>query len=128
MPITHLDHVQLAMPIGRESQAREFFGALLGLREIAKPSALEGRGGVWFQIGSDRQLHLGVEDRFSPNKKAHPCFVSDDLDGLADVIQHSALPVIWDDGLAPVRRFYSEDCFGNRLEFVDRCTFNCVGS
>jgi hypothetical protein len=123
MPLTYLDHVQLAMPVGGESDAREFFGRLLGLQEIAKPLTLQDRGGLWFQIGSDRQLHLGVENGFLPNKKAHPCFVSDDLDGLADEIQKSAFAVKWDDGLAPVRRFYSEDCFGNRLEFVDRCTF-----
>ncbi|MEO1530161.1 MAG: glyoxalase [Planctomycetota bacterium] len=123
MSITHLDHVQLAMPAGEEPEARAFFGDLLGLQEIAKPEALQGRGGVWFAISSDRQLHLGVEEGFSPSKKAHPCFVSDDLDRLAEAIQQSDYPVKWDDGLAPVRRFYSEDCFGNRLEFVDRCTF-----
>jgi hypothetical protein len=40
----------------------------LGLRELAKPEALRGRGGCWFQIG-DHQLHIGVEAEFHAAKK-----------------------------------------------------------
>lgn len=123
MAIRHLDHVQLAMPTGAEAQAKEFYGQLLGLVEVEKPAKLRSRGGIWFSIPGDRQLHLGVEEPFAPNKKAHPCFVTDDIQRLAVSLQSAAYPVIWDDLLAPVVRFYSEDCFGNRLEFVDRGSF-----
>ena len=68
-----LHHVQLAMPAGGEAQARQFYGVLLGLTEIAKPARLAARGGVWFQCGS-LQLHLGVDADFAPAKKAHPGF------------------------------------------------------
>ncbi len=96
---------------------------MLGLREIEKPNSLKSRGGVWFTIDNDRQVHLGIEDGFSPNKKAHPCFVADDLEGLAESLQANGSPITWDDELLPVRRLYSQDCFGNRLEFVNRKTF-----
>jgi catechol 2,3-dioxygenase-like lactoylglutathione lyase family enzyme len=38
--IIGLDHVQLAMPAGREDEARRFYSGLLGLPEKAKPTHL----------------------------------------------------------------------------------------
>jgi len=37
--IIGLDHVQVAAPIGSESEARRFYGGLLGLSELRKPRA-----------------------------------------------------------------------------------------
>ena len=107
----HIDHVQLAAPPGCEDEARGFFGELLGLREVEKPASLAARGGVWFE-----QLHIGVEEDFRPARKAHPAFVVDDLDALAARIGE----VRWDDALPGVRRFYADDPWGNRLEFLER--------
>ena len=80
-----LHHVQLAMPAGEEAQARQFYGVLLGLTEIAKPARLAARGGVWFQCGS-LQLHLGVDADFAPAKKAHPGLLVGNLAGLIDAL------------------------------------------
>lgn len=124
MTIKTIDHVQLAMPKQQEEAGRRFYGNILGFREIEKPLSLQARGGVWFTIENDRQIHLGVEENFAPNKKAHPCFVTTDLDALSKCLESNGHKVIWDDELLPVRRFYSSDCFGNRLEFIDRPTFH----
>jgi catechol 2,3-dioxygenase-like lactoylglutathione lyase family enzyme len=104
-----LDHVQVAAPPGREEDARAFYGGVLGLREVEKPEALRPRGGVWFE-----QLHVGVEQEFRPARKAHPAFVVDDLDALADRLGD----VEWNELVPGVRRFYASDPFGNRLEFI----------
>ena len=48
--------------------------ALLGLEELPKPEALRGRGGCWFRAG-EQELHVGVEEPFTPARKAHPGFV-----------------------------------------------------
>jgi catechol 2,3-dioxygenase-like lactoylglutathione lyase family enzyme len=109
-----LDHVQLAAPAGCEEAARAFFGELLGLRELEKPPSLASRGGVWFELGDGRQLHIGVEQAFAPARKAHPAFAVDDLDALAARLRD----VQWDDELPGVRRFYAVDPWGNRLEFM----------
>ena len=37
MQIRRLDHVQLAMPAGREVEAAAFYQGLLGIPEVAKP-------------------------------------------------------------------------------------------
>ncbi len=111
--------MQLAGPPGCEDDARRFFGELLGLVEIAKPPALAARGGVWFTAGA-QQLHVGVEGEFAPAKKAHPALAVEPaaLDDLAARLAGACAPVEWDDELAPRRRFYSADPWGNRIELI----------
>ena len=115
--IDGLDHVQLAMPRGGEERARAYFGAMLGLAELEKPSAFASRGGAWFLLPDGRQIHLGVDEPFRPNEKAHPAFAA--LVDLALRLEEWGHPVWWDEALAPRRRFYSGDPFGNRLEFLE---------
>jgi catechol 2,3-dioxygenase-like lactoylglutathione lyase family enzyme len=116
-----LDHVQLAAPPGCEAQARRFYGELLGLVELAKPEALRARGGVWFCVGA-QQLHIGVEASFAPARKAHPALRVDpeQLDVLATRLATSGAALSWDDSLPGVRRFYTEDPWGNRIELLAR--------
>jgi catechol 2,3-dioxygenase-like lactoylglutathione lyase family enzyme len=119
VPITFLDHVQLAAPPGCEPAARKFFGQLLGLPELAKPEALAARGGVWFAIGDHRQqLHIGVSADHAPARKAHPAFATSDLDALAERLAAAGHEVRWDTELPGVRRFYVDDPWGNRLELL----------
>jgi catechol 2,3-dioxygenase-like lactoylglutathione lyase family enzyme len=112
-----LDHVQVAAPPGREAEARRFYGELLGLPEIEKPETLRGRGGAWFQVGP-QQLHVGVEEDFTPARKAHPAIASDDVDALAERLEAAGAPVDWDDAIPGTRRFYTADPFGNRIEVL----------
>lgn len=115
--ITGLDHVQVAIPVGSETTAREYYGGVLGMQEIPKPPALARRGGCWFASGS-AVLHLGVEDPFVPAKKAHPAFLVTDLDALATTLQQGGATITPSDGELPgIRRFHTFDPFGNRLEF-----------
>jgi catechol 2,3-dioxygenase-like lactoylglutathione lyase family enzyme len=116
--ISHIDHIQLAAPKGCEAAAREFYGSILGLTEIEKPPPLRVRGGCWFQCGK-QQLHLGVEVDFRPAKKAHPAFAVADLDQLREDLQAHRIKITDDDSLPGIRRFFVEDPWGNRLEFLE---------
>lgn len=119
--ILTIDHIQIAMPAGREEEARRFYGDLLKLPELEKPEALKSRGGVWFGLPDRRQVHLGVEQDFHPNKKAHPCFVVDDgYEALAQLLEKAGHSVQYDTLNPAVRRFFTHDPFGNRVEFADR--------
>jgi catechol 2,3-dioxygenase-like lactoylglutathione lyase family enzyme len=112
-----LHHVQLALPRGGEDACRAFYVGVLGLTEVAKPPVLAARGGLWLR--ADRlELHLGVEEDFRPQRKAHPGILVADLDDLALRLERHGSPVTWDDAFPGMRRFYSEDPFGNRLEFL----------
>jgi catechol 2,3-dioxygenase-like lactoylglutathione lyase family enzyme len=116
MTVTGIDHVQVAAPPACEAEARAFYGQLLGLEELAKPEALAARGGCWFRAGA-QELHVGVEEPFTPARKAHPSFVVTDLDEVAARLATAGIGVAFNDEIPGVRRFETADPFGNRLEF-----------
>jgi catechol 2,3-dioxygenase-like lactoylglutathione lyase family enzyme len=116
--VARFDHVQIAAPEGCESAARDFYGALLGLKEIEKPPVLRARGGCWFECGS-QQLHVGLERNFQPARKAHPAFAVLQLNELRETLLAHGVAVLDDENLPGTRRFYAEDPWGNRLEFVE---------
>ena len=116
MTILAIDHVQLAMPAGREAEARAFYGELLGIPEREKPAALS-RGGCWFERGL-LKIHLGVEVDFRPARKAHPALVVRDLAALAARLRAAGVEVV-DDALVGYPRVFTHDPFGNRLELLE---------
>jgi catechol 2,3-dioxygenase-like lactoylglutathione lyase family enzyme len=115
--IVALDHVQVAMPPGREEEAARFYGELLGLARVPKPEPLASRGGCWFEQAEVR-IHLGIEPDFTPSKKAHVALRVANLDALAARAESHGLAVKWSTEL-PVRRFYLHDPFGNRIELIE---------
>ncbi|MGH6633881.1 MAG: VOC family protein [Sphingopyxis sp.] len=114
-----IDHVQVAIPVGGEMRARSFFGALLGLTELPKPADMAARGGCWFAL-ADRQLHLGAEKDFRPAKKAHVALSTKGLDVLRARIEAAGYATHDDSPIDGRHRFFTEDPFGNRIEFMDR--------
>ena len=122
--IVGIDHVQVAAPPGCEAEARRFYGALLGLEELEKPSLLEARGGVWFRAGS-QELHVGVADPFMPATKAHPALrvgSVEALERLAEALGTHGCAVSWPDPdeIPGATRAFVPDPFGNRLELLAR--------
>lgn len=111
--IIGLHHVLLAAPPGSEPELRAFYAGVLGLREVPKPPELAKRGGVWFR-GPGVEIHLGVEEGFTPPRKAHPAFLVDDLDALVARLP-GAVP---DDLLPGFPRVYVKDPVGNRIELL----------
>ncbi|HEV8055751.1 MAG TPA: VOC family protein [Nocardioidaceae bacterium] len=112
-----LHHVQLSCPAGGEDVARSFYSAVLGIAEVTKPAALAQRGGVWFR-NTECEVHVGVEPDFRPARKAHPAFVVDDIDAVAERIAQAGFPLTWDDDFPGYRRFYTADGHGNRVEIL----------
>ena len=113
-----IDHVQLAMPVGQEALACQFYGEVLGLREVPKPPELAKRGGVWFELGAVK-VHLGVETDFRPARKAHPAFLVRDLEQMLAVCRAQGCEVKDDEPpLTGYRRVHVFDPFGNRIELM----------
>ena len=119
MRITEIDHVQLAMPAGREAEARAFYDGVLGIPEAPKPANLAKRGGCWFVRGG-LKIHLGVEADFRPAKKAHPALLVDDLAALRVVLEAAGVRIATDEPLEGYDRVYVDDPFGNRIELMER--------
>ena len=116
--IEGLDHVQLAMPPGREAEARAFYEGVLGIPEIPKPANLAKRGGAWFQRGS-LKIHLGVEAEFKPARKAHPAFLVANLPAFVAALKQAGLQPVRDEPLEGYDRVYISDPFGNRIELLE---------
>jgi catechol 2,3-dioxygenase-like lactoylglutathione lyase family enzyme len=115
--LRRLDHVQLAMPVGGEDDARRFYTGLLGLAEVPKPPALAVRGGCWFQLG-DVKLHLGVEDSFRPARRAHPGIIIDDFADFVESLVRAGVTVWEGETLDGIPRANVDDPFGNRVELI----------
>jgi catechol 2,3-dioxygenase-like lactoylglutathione lyase family enzyme len=115
--IVRLDHVQLAMPAGREAEAEAFYSGLLGLTRLPKPAPLAARGGCWFGGGAVA-IHLGVEDDFRPARKAHPALVVRNLPALEAALEGAGVDVRPNPDLAPGGGAYVNDPFGNRIELI----------
>lgn len=121
MHVRAIDHVQLAMPVGREHDARRFYADLLGIPEQPKPPHLASRGGCWFE--SDLvKIHLGVDADFRPAKKAHPALLVSDLPALVEALLDAGCDVVDDEPLDGYERVYVHDPFGNRVELLEPTT------
>ena len=117
MPLTRIDHVQLAMPPGGEEAARGFYRDMLGMMEEAKPAELAVRGGCWFRSGAVR-LHMGVEADFRPARKAHPALRVSGFEGLVATLAAAGCMVREDGAFEGAARVYVDDPFGNRIELI----------
>lgn len=115
--IEGLHHIQLAIPIGGEEESRDFWVGILGFVEVKKPPVLADRGGCWFRAGIV-EIHLGAEGSFAPATRAHPGILVTGIKGFADHLQLHGVAVTWDGNFPGFERFYANDPFGNRLEFL----------
>jgi len=118
MRIKGIDHIQLAMPPGRESEARAFYQGVLGIPEVQKPPNLANRGGCWF-VEDALKIHLGVENDFRAARKAHPALLVDDLAAFKTALKVAGYSFDTDEPLEGFDRIYVSDPFGNRIELME---------
>ena len=118
--IMGLHHAQISIPKGTEEAGRAFYCGVLGLPEIEKPPALQGRGGFWLQVG-DRQLHVGVEDGVERHAtKAHLAYAVDNIDAWRAHLQQHGIAIIEAVPIPGHLRFEFRDPFGNRVELTQQ--------
>jgi catechol 2,3-dioxygenase-like lactoylglutathione lyase family enzyme len=116
--VKRLDHVQVCIPRDAEARAREFYGGLLGLREIEKPEVLKKNGGLWYEV-ADIQLHIGVEDAVAPSKR-HPAFEVERIAEVRTYLEQNDVRTKNEPSLPGVERFSFFDPFGNRVELLEK--------
>lgn len=116
--LERIDHIQLSAPKGSEELAIKFYRDILGFEEVEKPEALKPNGGVWFRNG-EISVHIGIEEQFTPMKKAHPAFDVSGIDALHTHLENAGISTKWDSKLPNAKRFYVKDPFSNRIEFLE---------
>ena len=116
--VTALHHVNVTVPTEPEAAAKEFYGSVLGLKQVPKPAAAR-QIGAWYQIGGN-QLHLSVEDGTNGALSSrHVCFTVSDLEAAERRFRAASIEIIPDPRPIPgSRRFYVRDPGGNQLEIV----------
>jgi catechol 2,3-dioxygenase-like lactoylglutathione lyase family enzyme len=118
MAILRIHHVQITVPKGQESAAREFYCDFLGLPEIEKPDSLKLRGGFWIQI-ADHQIHIGAEDGVNRNAtKAHIAYEVDDVGAWRKKLTDRGIKTLDSIPIPGWDRFEFRDPFGNRVEIL----------
>jgi len=116
--IEGLHHAQITIPKGAEEEGRKFYCDILGLPEIEKPDALQGRGGFWLQVG-DRQVHVGTEDGVERKaSKAHLAYQVEDIAAWRSYLEQHGVVVLESVPIPGFERFEARDPFGNRFEFI----------
>ncbi|MBA3789596.1 VOC family protein [Patescibacteria group bacterium] len=116
--IKRLDHVQLAIPIGGEERAREFYGGILGLAEVEKPAELKKNGGLWYEVAGIG-LHLGAEEPQARSKR-HPAFKVENLEAVRAYLKENGAEIKEEVQIEGIERFSFYDWFGNRIEFFEQ--------
>ena len=117
--ILRVQHAQITIPKGAETEARRFYCDVLGLKEVPKPESLQGRGGFWLEIGAF-QVHVGTEDGFERTKtKAHIAYEVENLEGWREKLVRNGVEILEGVPIPNYQRFEFRDPFGNRVEFLE---------
>src|SRR5260221_5000334 len=116
--VTQLHHVNVTVPPELEAATKEFYGSVLGLQQVPKPSAAR-QSGAWYQIGNN-QLHLSVEKAADgASNSRHVCFSVSDLAAAEQKFRAAGVEIVPDPRPVPgAPRFYVRDPGGNQLEIV----------
>ena len=116
--ITALHHVNVTVPAELEAATKEFYGAVLGLKQIPKPSTAR-QSGAWYEIGAT-QLHLSVNDEARGQLgSGHVCFAISDLVEAEQKFREAGVEIIPEPS-PNSSRFFVRDPGGNLLEIAQK--------
>jgi catechol 2,3-dioxygenase-like lactoylglutathione lyase family enzyme len=118
--VTQLHHVNITVPAEFEAATKEFYGSVVGLKQVPKPAASR-QSGAWYQIGAN-QLHLSVEDEVgNALSSRHVCLSVSDLVEAEKRFRDAGVEIVPDPRPVPgMSRFYVRDPGGNQLEIVQQ--------
>jgi catechol 2,3-dioxygenase-like lactoylglutathione lyase family enzyme len=115
-----INHVTLAVPADEHAKVREFYGTVLGLREVKRPEAL----GVvydiiWYEL-LDVLLHIDFTPPWTkPAENRHIAVEVKHLDAARAYLEKKGVEIREAVMIPDRRRFYALDPFGNYFEFIE---------
>lgn len=112
---THIDHCSIIVTTVERS--RDFYGRVLGLREIAAPKEFDFVA-VWYDLGGT-YIHLllkPVADTISPR---HFCLHTPDIVAARRHFEGLGVPIEETVKIAAADRFFVRDPDGNRIEVLN---------
>jgi catechol 2,3-dioxygenase-like lactoylglutathione lyase family enzyme len=110
-----LDHFHICVPEELLEEARAFYSAVIGLKEIPRPDIFP-HPGYWFSI-ADAELHIGVEPAL-PRTIRHTALEVAEVAAAQKHLEAHGVEII-EESVIPGRvRFAFIDPFGNRWELL----------
>jgi catechol 2,3-dioxygenase-like lactoylglutathione lyase family enzyme len=116
--VKRLQHTSVPMPPGGETEARWFYGQVLGMVEKQPPTSLSSLKLVWFRAGDD-EVHVFEEESLGLGSTSqHLCLEVDDLAEYRDRCKQHGVAVDETLGIRNRPRFFVRDPFGNQIELT----------
>jgi glyoxylase I family protein len=113
-PFTQIDHVSVI--VTDVERSRGFYGGLLGLREIPKPSTFDFVV-VWYDLGN-QHLHLLLKDRPDTRSPRHFALRVADARAARDWFHDRGVPTEETTPIPGADRFFVFDPDDNRIEVI----------
>ena len=119
MTLKAVHHIQVTYPLEVKSAMLFFYGKVLGLTEIKRPSMMKNDSGAWYALG-DIELHVSTEKNANnQTSRRHICFQVDNLNAFAEHIKAHGVEIIPDQRPIPgYDRFFVRDPGGNRIKMA----------
>ena len=119
--IIGVNHVNVTVPAALEQAAKDFYGTLLGLRQIPKPEGSRQNTGAWYDLGGGVQLHLSIEDNVGNEASdRHVCYQVADAASAEQHFRNAGIEIIPDTRpVKGVSRFFLRDPGGNMIEMTE---------
>jgi catechol 2,3-dioxygenase-like lactoylglutathione lyase family enzyme len=120
LEIIGVNHVNVTVPGALEQAAKDFYGTVLGLRQIPKPEGSRQNVGAWYELGPI-QLHLSLEDNVHNEvSDRHVCYQVVDAASAELHVRNAGVEIIGDTRpIKGVSRFFVRDPGGNMIEITD---------
>jgi len=114
LQVTQIDHVSVL--ITDLERSRQFYGDLLGLKEIARPRTFDFVV-LWFDLGN-QQLHLLLKPRPDTVSPRHFALRVADVEQARSYFRGRGVPVEETTPIPGADRFFIRDPDGNRIEII----------
>lgn len=113
-----IDHVTII--VTDVNRANDFYGALLGLRQVPRPESFDFPG-AWYQIG-DTLLHVLGKTAPDSHSPRHFSLLVRDVRRAARQLEAAGCLVQWEakHKIPGIDRFFIRDPDGNRIEIQGR--------
>lgn len=111
---THIDHCSVI--VTNVEKSRDFYGRVLGLREIGAPKEFDFVA-VWYDLGGT-YLHLLLKPTADTISPRHFCLHTPDIAGARAYFEQLGVPIEETVKIAAADRFFVRDPDGNRIEVL----------
>jgi catechol 2,3-dioxygenase-like lactoylglutathione lyase family enzyme len=122
--VTQIQHVTIYVPRDQQAAAEKFYGEVLNLPRVPRPTAFGGeRDGAWYELGGV-QLHLSLSDRPADGNLGsvrHVCYMVTDLAEAEAALRAAGAEIVPDPTpFEQWARFFTRDPGGNYIEIASK--------